>query len=67
MEGWFAGNVHRAVALYDYEQCVQILLDQGMDEEESREYLEFNTLGAYVGEGTPAFAVIYRQPIINQP
>lgn len=62
VEGWWAGNHHRAVTLYDYERCVQILVEDGMEEGEAREHLDLNALGAYVGEGTPAFAVIYRQP-----
>ncbi|WP_433358607.1 hypothetical protein [Streptosporangium sp. CA-115845] len=65
VEGWFAGNVHTLVALYDVERCVQILMREGMDEEEAREFIDFNVTGAYVGEGTPAFATIYRQPDIR--
>lgn len=48
------------LALYDYHKCIDVLTIDGMTEEEAIEYLEFNTLGAYVGEGTPAFAVIGR-------
>jgi hypothetical protein len=35
-----------------------------MDELEAREFMEVNVTGAYVGDGTPAFATIYRQPEI---
>jgi len=42
--------------VYDYDDCVKILMDRdGMTWEEAVEYLEFNVLGAYVGEETPAF------------
>ena len=42
--------------VYDYDDCVKILMDRdGMTWEEAVEYLEFNVLGAYVGEQTPAF------------
>ncbi|MDP9850483.1 hypothetical protein [Streptosporangium lutulentum] len=65
VEAWFAGNIHSVVALYDTARCIQILMREGMDEEEANEYFEFNVTGAYVGEGTPAFATIYRQPDIR--
>lgn len=42
------------VVAYDYQKCIDILIDQGMSEEEAREYFEFNCVGAYVGEKTPA-------------
>ena len=51
---------NRVVALYDRHACLSILENQGMDEEEAEEYFEFNVVGAYVGEYTPAFAVILR-------
>lgn len=63
VEGWFAAG-WRLVALYDVEQCVRILTRDGLDEEEAREFVQVNLTGAYVGEGTPAFATIYRRPII---
>ncbi|MXQ65631.1 hypothetical protein GQ466_16500 [Actinomadura rayongensis] len=62
VSGWWAGNVHREVILYDYGKCVQILVEDGMDEIEAHEMMEMNVAGAFVGEGTPAFATIYRQP-----
>lgn len=65
VEGWWAGNHRRAVALYDYEKCVQILMEEGMDELESRECMEVNVTAAYVGEGTPAFATVCRPPILT--
>lgn len=44
------------VAIYDYDQCVRILVERdGMQEDEAIEFLEFNTCGAYVGESTPVF------------
>jgi hypothetical protein len=41
---------------------VQILMKDGMDELEAHEMMEVNVTAAYVGEGTPAFATIYRRP-----
>lgn len=52
------------LALYDYRKCVEILMKRdGMSEDESEEYLEYNTLGAYVGESTPAFAHLVEKPV----
>jgi hypothetical protein len=47
------------VACYDYEKCLAVLQEQGMDEEGAREYFEFNTLGAWVGDGTPMFVQLF--------
>ena len=44
------------VAAYDYDKFVQILCKvQGMTEEDALEYMEYNVLGAYVGDKTPTF------------
>lgn len=48
------------VAVYDIEKCIDVLMqDTGMTPEESKEYFEYNTLGAYVGEYTPRFIRVY--------
>jgi hypothetical protein len=42
------------LAVYSIEKCVQILVERdGMEEDEAREFLEFNTFGAWVGKQTP--------------
>lgn len=47
------------VALYDRNKCIKILIDRDkMTLEEAEEFFEFNTAGAWVGDATPAFAVI---------
>jgi len=44
------------VILYDTDKIIQILVyDDGMSEDEAIEYFEFNILGAWVGDETPAF------------
>lgn len=49
---------NKTVALYDYEKCIDHLIERdGGDYESVVEYLEFNTLGSYVGDGTPGFFV----------
>ena len=41
---------------YDYDMCVLTLqVDSDMSEEEAIEYMEFNVISAYMGEGTPMF------------
>lgn len=40
--------------VYSVEKCVEILMAvDGMEHWEAREYLDFNSIGAYVGELTP--------------
>lgn len=46
---------NRPMAVYDTDKCFEILMRDGMTEEEAREYFEFNVLGAYVGDYTPMF------------
>lgn len=46
-----------AIILYDKEKIIQTLMKE-MPREEAEEYFYYNILGAYVGEGTPAFATI---------
>jgi hypothetical protein len=41
--------------IYDYSKVIAQLESQGMTYEEAVEYHEFNQLGAYVGDHTPAF------------
>ena len=44
------------VVAYDYEKCVQILIERDdMTEEGAIEYMEFNVVGALFGERTPVF------------
>ncbi len=40
---------------YDYDKVIQVLIDQGMDAEDAREWYEFNILGAWMGDTTPVF------------
>lgn len=45
-----------SLAVYDYQKCVDVLVKRdGMSELEAIEYLDHNTVYAYVGEGTPLF------------
>jgi hypothetical protein len=41
---------------YDPEKIVELLMKHdGMDEDEAIEYMQFNMMGAWVGETTPVF------------
>ena len=49
-------------ACYNYDACIDILMgglreveDEVMTYDEAVEYMDFNVVGAYVGEHTPAF------------
>lgn len=53
--GTTVNHHHPVVAVYDYEECVEILKRDGLSEEDAMEYLSFNTLGAYVGPSGPLF------------
>jgi hypothetical protein len=60
LEGAFIGytvNYHHAhVAVYDVQKCIDILVERdGMTPEGAEEFIEFNTLGAYVGENGPLY------------
>lgn len=55
----FGGNTPRLIAVYDYEKMIKICQERdGMGEEEAIEFLEYNTIGAHVGIGTPAYLTI---------
>jgi hypothetical protein len=42
-----------SVLVYDAEKIREILMRDGMDAEEAREFIEFNIEGGYLGEQTP--------------
>ena len=55
----FGPQGHVLVALYDTRKCIEILMGRdGMTYEGAVECFHFNTLGAYAGPHTPAFATL---------
>lgn len=48
------------VVLYDRDKYIEALMGQGMTHVEAEEWFEFNVIGAWVGDGTPAFATLFR-------
>lgn len=54
--GWFTRCGKPTVAVYDVAKCIKILMKRDkMTRDEAEEYFEFNVVGAWCGEGTPAF------------
>lgn len=52
----FGTQFNRAVAIYDWNKCVEILVERDqMSYEDAVEFMDFNVTGAYVGEHTPVF------------
>lgn len=54
--GYTLNHHHAHVAVYDYDKCVEVLVSRdGMTHEDADEFLQFNTLGAFVGEHGPLY------------
>jgi hypothetical protein len=54
--GYTLNHHHAIVAIYDFDKCVDVLVSRdGMTHEEAEEFLDFNTLGAYVGKNGPLY------------
>lgn len=47
-----------AVVVYDAVAMQEIVMREGVSEEEAIEHLQVNTFGAYVGERTPLYATL---------
>lgn len=47
-----------SLAMYNANKCIEILMEDGMTDEEAQEYFEFNVLGSYMGENTPMFCYL---------
>jgi len=43
--------------IYDFDKVILLLQREGMTKQEAEEYWEFNMLGSWVGEHTPAFLI----------
>ena len=42
--------------VYDYDKCIEVFMTRDdMSEEDAREWMEVNVVGAYMGPGTPTF------------
>ena len=55
-----------AKVVYDYGKCLEILQKRdGMTHDEAIEFMEFNVVGAYVGEDTPAWMMPYNEVLVE--
>ena len=43
------------LAVYSIPMVLKVMEGWGMDEQEAQEYFEYNTIGAWMGDGTPIF------------
>jgi hypothetical protein len=59
LDGAFIGITANGTAVYDRQRCVECMTEEGMDDEEAIEYLEYNTFSAYVGHRTPLFIDVF--------
>ena len=41
------------IMVYDYELVIECLKDDGMNDEEAQEWMDYNILGGWIGEQTP--------------
>lgn len=53
--GFGAAFTNAVCAVYDYDECIRILIEDGMDADDAEEYFEFNVRGTYAGATTPIF------------
>jgi hypothetical protein len=53
-----AGGHDSGRVVYSIPKMIEISMEGGMTYDESVEWLEFNTLGAYVGEYTPIYTYL---------
>ena len=47
------------LAVYDIDRVLSVLVEE-MSEGDAQEWFEYNTLGAWVGEGTPIFVRLFK-------
>ena len=57
-DGALIGIAYRcgqSLAVYSIEKCLEILKENGVNEEEAVEHFWFNVAGSWMGENTPLF------------
>ena len=53
------------VAVYDIDKMIKTLMEEGLDWDEAAEFLDFNVVGAYVGEKTPKYMRFVTEEVHN--
>lgn len=48
---------HSSRLIYSYKKCLEMLIDEGMNESDAMEHLNYNTMCAYMGKKTPIFCM----------
>jgi hypothetical protein len=48
-------RINLEVVCYDLDKVIQILMKQGMDEQDAWDWYQFNMVGSWIGEQTPVF------------
>lgn len=61
--GLVSGFGMQDVVCYDRDKVIEILMQDGMSEEEAEEYFSYNIEGAYMGDATPMFLTTAQQLI----
>tara|TARA_R100000388_G_scaffold55214_1_gene40926 strand:+ start:2617 stop:2886 length:270 start_codon:yes stop_codon:yes gene_type:complete len=53
------------VAVYDINKMIEILVEEGMDYDDAVEHIDYNIVGAYIGEKTPQYINFVTQEVYN--
>ena len=53
------------VAVYDINKMIEVLVEEGMEYEDAVEFLDYNVVGAYLGEKTPQYINFVTQEVYN--
>ena len=51
------------VAVYEINKMIEVLLEEGMESEDAGEVLDYNVVGAYVGDKTPQYINFVTQEV----
>jgi hypothetical protein len=49
------GVSQQGLLIYDYMKCVHIMMSEGESEQDAVDWMDYNVVNNYVGEGTPIF------------
>ena len=53
------------VAVYDINKMIEVLVEEGMEYDDAVEFLDYNVVGAYVGDKTPQYINFVTQEVYN--
>jgi hypothetical protein len=49
------------LAVYSIPKVLQVMESWGMDDQEAQEFFEYNTIGSWMGDGTPMFIHLFEE------